>query len=183
MVQREALRRFCRALTSRLTVRRSGMRRSRHCRVRTPISISAMFSQLVLGRVVKLDTAQQTLCGVDTEHFLKAAAKVGAEVVHHQMHATCGTVDVLEQMAGKAHEVRPGASLGHEHAAPAGLHIECPRSRRRPHRLYPRCTGLSPAPGDIVRCLDESNDRGSRTLFRANRSSTIVGAETRSVTQ
>src|SRR5260370_22834611 len=75
----------------------------------------------VLGRVVKLDTAQQTLCGADTEHFLKAAAKVGAEVVHHQMHPASGTVDVLEQMTGKAHEVRLGASLGHEHAAPSSL--------------------------------------------------------------
>jgi hypothetical protein len=55
------------------------------------------------------------------KHFLKAAAKVGAEVVHHQMHPASGTVDVLEQMAGEAHEVRFGTSLGHEHAAPTGL--------------------------------------------------------------
>lgn len=35
----------------------------------------------MLGRVVKLDTAQQSLRGVDTEHFLNAVAKVGAEIV------------------------------------------------------------------------------------------------------
>src|SRR6266404_455261 len=75
----------------------------------------------VRGRVVKLDTAQQAPCSLDTEHFLKAAAKVGIEVVHHQMYPAGGTVDVFEQMAGKSHKVRLGASLGHEHAAPASL--------------------------------------------------------------
>src|ERR1700676_2935368 len=36
----------------------------------------------VRGRVVKLDTAQQALCSLDAEHFLKTTAKVGVEVIH-----------------------------------------------------------------------------------------------------
>src|ERR1700676_4976100 len=71
----------------------------------------------VLGRVVKLDTAQQSLGSLDTEHFLVTTAKVGVEVIYHQRYPASGTVDMFEQMAGKVHEVRLGASLGHEHAA------------------------------------------------------------------
>ena len=40
------LRRFCQASTSHCRTSRSGIRRARHCRAITPISISAMFSQL-----------------------------------------------------------------------------------------------------------------------------------------
>jgi len=52
------------------------------------------------------------------------ADKVSAEIIHHQMHPARGTVDVLEQMAGKAHEIGLGASLGHEYAAPSGLRLD-----------------------------------------------------------
>ena len=40
-----SFRRFCQAVTARTIVSRSGIRRARHCFVRTLISIAAMFNQ------------------------------------------------------------------------------------------------------------------------------------------
>ena len=63
-------------------------------------------------RVVKDDTSQQCLCFLGAEHFLEALAKVGVEIVHHQMDALRRDINLLEQVLYESHEVGLGAMIG-----------------------------------------------------------------------
>lgn len=58
----------------------------------------------MFGRVVEDDTSQQRLCLLDPEHFFEALAKVGIEIVHHQMDAFRPGINPLEQVLNECHE-------------------------------------------------------------------------------
>src|SRR3989338_6246985 len=59
----------------------------------------------MLRRVVKNDTSQQRLCFFNTEHFLEAFAKMGIEIVHHQMDSSRRGINSLERARRKTHKV------------------------------------------------------------------------------
>src|SRR3989338_9049708 len=63
-------------------------------------------------RVVKDNTSQQRLCFFDTEHFLEALAKMGIEVIHHQMDTSRRGINLLEQVLYESHEVGLGTMVG-----------------------------------------------------------------------
>lgn len=90
----------------------------------------------VFRRVVENDASQQRCCFLGAEHFLKAFAKVGVEIVHHQMDAPRRGIHVREQVLYERHEIGFGTMISdhddptpafgfnrHEQIARAGAHI------------------------------------------------------------
>src|SRR3989338_4334664 len=70
--------------------------------------------------VVKDNSSQQRLCFLDAEHFLEAFAKVGVEIVHHQMDTSRRGINMLEQVLYESHEVGLGAMIGdHDRPPPS----------------------------------------------------------------
>ena len=66
----------------------------------------------VFRGVMENDTTQKFFCRLDTKHVLKALAEVRIEVVHHQMEAARGGIDVFEQVLDESDEVRLGTAVG-----------------------------------------------------------------------
>ena len=63
--------------------------------------------------VVEDNAAEQVPGHRDAEHLLEADAKVGVEIVEHQMDAARGWVDVVEQVLDEGNEVDLGPAIGH----------------------------------------------------------------------
>src|SRR5450759_120935 len=78
----------------------------------------------MLRRVVKDDTSQQGLCLLDAEYFLEALAKVGIEIVHHQMDALRCSINLLEQILHESHEIGLGTMIGDHDRPPPSFWLD-----------------------------------------------------------
>ena len=76
-------------------------------------------------RVVKDDASQQRLCFFGAEHLLETLAKVDIEIVHHQMDAPRGDINLSEQGAARKPQIGLGAMLGDHDGAPPTFGLDC----------------------------------------------------------
>src|SRR3989338_6757185 len=74
--------------------------------------------------VMENHTSQQRLCLLDTEHFLEALAKMGVEIVHHQMYTSRRGINLLKQVLYESHEVGLGTMIGDHDRPPSALGLD-----------------------------------------------------------
>jgi hypothetical protein len=87
-VQVAALRRSCQAATSSASVAASGTRRSRHCRLSTLSSISAILSPAAMfGGRVDLQLISEPLRLGGRKDVIEGAGRVGIKIIHNQHDA------------------------------------------------------------------------------------------------
>ena len=93
--------------------------RARHCRARTPISISARFQPAtVLRRVVDFQALRDPPGLGRFERLIERCKRMDVQVVHHQNDFLAGE-DVVHQFADQMRPVVPCSAVGHFHPSPA----------------------------------------------------------------
>ena len=120
-----ALRRRSHAATSATSVALSGIRRSRHWRTITPISISTMLSQLAcLG--VKWnsrrleDPARFRRC----KRLVQSGCGMRREVVEHHADPFGVGIVLVDEVAHALGEVEARSSVGHLGVSPGSVHVD-----------------------------------------------------------
>ena len=74
--------------------------------------------------VVKDDTAQEFFRRFDAENLFETLAKVGVEIVHHQVDTARFGIDLLKQMLDECNEVGFGAAVGDQDRSPATFGLD-----------------------------------------------------------
>src|SRR4051794_37409088 len=128
-----ALRPRCHAAISRSSRSRSAMRRLKHWPLRTPISISAMFSQLAcLGVKWNLEPTQEAMCLLGRKGLVERARRVGREIVQHHPDPLRLRVVDLDELAHASGEVEGRTLLGDRDLAPGAVRVHEHEQVHRP---------------------------------------------------